>query len=102
MIGCVRVLVVEDDVRMAAALRRGLRAEAIVVDVAATGEEALRAARTGAFDVVVLDVMLPEVDGFETCRRMRTAGVWVPVICSPRVTLSTTACGGSTRALTTT
>ena len=80
MIGCVRVLVVEDDVRMAAALRRGLRAEAIVVDVAATGEEALRAARTGAFDVVVLDVMLPEVDGFETCRRMRAAGVWVPVI----------------------
>ena len=71
MIGPVRVLVVEDDVRMAAALRRGLRAEAMVADVAATGEEALRRARTGAFDVVVLDVMLPEVDGFEVCRRLR-------------------------------
>ena len=80
MIGPVRVLVVEDDVRMAAALRRGLRAEAIVADVAATGEEALRRARTGAFDVVVLDVMLPEVDGFEVCRRLRAIGVWVPVI----------------------
>ena len=80
MIGRVRVLVVEDDVRMAAALQRGLRAEAIVADVAGTGEEALRRARTGAFDVVVLDVMLPEVDGFEVCRRMRETGVWVPVI----------------------
>jgi two-component system OmpR family response regulator len=80
MIACVRVLVVEDDVRMAAALRRGLRAEAVVVDVAGTGDEALRRARTGAFDVVVLDVMLPEVDGFEVCRRMRETGVWVPVI----------------------
>jgi two-component system, OmpR family, response regulator len=74
------VLVVEDDVRMAAALRRGLRAEAVVVDVAATGEEALSMAPTGAYDVVVLDVMLPDIDGFETCRRLRAAGVWLPII----------------------
>jgi two-component system OmpR family response regulator len=76
----VRVLVVEDDVRMAAALRRGLRAEGVVADVAMDGGEALRRVRPGEFDVVVLDVMLPDVDGFEACRRLRTAGVWVPII----------------------
>jgi two-component system OmpR family response regulator len=78
--GHVHVLVVEDDVRMAAAIRRGLRAEGIVADVAAGGEEGLRVARAVDFDAVVLDVMLPDVDGFETCRQMRSAGVWVPVI----------------------
>jgi two-component system OmpR family response regulator len=80
MIARVRVLVVEDDVRMAAALRRGLRAEGVVADVAMDGGEALRRVRPGEFDVVVLDVMLPDVDGFEACRRLRTAGVWVPII----------------------
>jgi two-component system, OmpR family, response regulator len=80
MIGLVRVLLVEDDVRMAAALRRGLHAEGIVADVATDGDEALRKARAGGFDVVVLDVMLPVVDGFETCRRLRADGVWVPII----------------------
>jgi two-component system, OmpR family, response regulator len=74
------VLVVEDDVRMAAALRRGLQAEAIVADVAGDGEEAVRRARAGSFDVVVLDVMLPGLDGFETCRTLRNNGVWVPII----------------------
>jgi two-component system OmpR family response regulator len=74
------VLVVEDDVRMAAALRRGLRAEAIVADVATDGEEAVRRVRAGSFDVVVLDVMLPGLDGIETCRRLRDSGVWVPII----------------------
>jgi two-component system OmpR family response regulator len=74
------VLVVEDDVRMAAALRRGLQAEAIVADVAGDGEEAVRRVRAGSFDVVVLDVMLPGLDGFETCRRLRDSGVWVPII----------------------
>jgi two-component system OmpR family response regulator len=74
------VLVVEDDVRMAAALRRGLQAEAIVADVAGDGEEAVRRVRAGSFDVVVLDVMLPGLDGFETCRRLRDNGVWVPII----------------------
>ena len=74
------VLVVEDDVRMAAALRRGLQAEAIVADVVMDGEEAVRRVRAGSFDVVVLDVMLPTLDGFETCRRLRGIGVWVPII----------------------
>jgi len=80
MIGTMHVLVVEDDVRMAAALRRGLQAEAIVTDVAMDGEEAVRRVRAGSFDVVVLDVMLPGLDGFETCRRLRNNGVWVPII----------------------
>src|SRR5919109_818730 len=78
--GQVRVLVVEDDVRMAAALRRGLQAEGVVVDIVGEGDEGLGRARTGGFDVVVLDVMLPDVDGFETCRRLRADGVWVPII----------------------
>jgi len=75
-----RVLLVEDDVRMAAALRRALRGEGIVTDVAAGGEEALRLARSREPDAVVLDVMLPDIDGFETCRRLRADGVWSPII----------------------
>jgi two-component system OmpR family response regulator len=65
---------------MAAALRRGLRAEGIVADVARDGDEAMRHVRAGAFDAVVLDVMLPGLDGFETCRRLRAEGVWVPIL----------------------
>ncbi len=65
---------------MAAAIRRGLRGEAIVADVAAKGADALWMARATEYDAVVLDVMLPDVDGFETCRRLRSDGVWLPVI----------------------
>jgi two-component system OmpR family response regulator len=75
-----RVLVAEDDVRMAAALTRGLRGEGMAVDVASTGAEAFDQVTTTEYDVVVLDVMLPGGDGFETCRRMRADGKWVPVI----------------------
>jgi two-component system, OmpR family, response regulator len=76
----VRVLLVEDDVRMAAAVRRGLRWEGLVANVAITGDDALWMVAGGEYDVVVLDVMLPDVDGFETCRRLRAQGEWVPVI----------------------
>jgi two-component system OmpR family response regulator len=76
----VRVLVVEDDVRMAAAIRRGLRFEGMAVDVASGGEEAIRLAGATTYDAVLLDVMLPDLDGFETCRRLRERGLWVPVI----------------------
>jgi two-component system, OmpR family, response regulator len=76
----VRVLVVEDDVRMAAAIRRGLRFEGLVVDVAGGGEEALRRVGAVDYDALVLDVMLPDLDGFETCRRLRADGVWMPVL----------------------
>jgi two-component system OmpR family response regulator len=74
------VLVVEDDVRMAAAIRRGLRGEGIVADVAVRGGDALGMVRATEFDAIVLDVMLPDLDGFETCRRLRDDGVWLPVI----------------------
>jgi two-component system, OmpR family, response regulator len=75
-----RVLLVEDDLRMAAAIRRGLQAEGIVADVASRGGEAMGMVRATEFDAVVLDVMLPDLDGFETCRRLRAEGVWVPII----------------------
>jgi two-component system OmpR family response regulator len=76
----VRVLLVEDDVRMAAAIRRGLRFEGLVVDIASDGEAALRTVGAVDYDAIVLDVMMPGLDGFETCRRLRGDGVWLPVL----------------------
>jgi two-component system OmpR family response regulator len=75
-----RVLVVEDDVRMAAAMRRALRAAGVVADVAINGEDAAWMVRAADYEAMVLDVMLPGADGFETCRRLRADGVWVPII----------------------
>ena len=70
----VRVLLVEDDVRMAAAIRRGLRFEGLVVDIAPDGEAALRTVGAIDYDAIVLDVMMPGLDGFETCRmRLRAS-----------------------------
>jgi two-component system OmpR family response regulator len=74
------VLVVEDEVKMAALIRRGLGEQGLMVDVAATGEEAVGMARASAYDAVVLDVILPGIDGFETCRQLRADGVWAPVL----------------------
>jgi two-component system, OmpR family, response regulator len=76
----VRVLVIEDDVRLAAAIRRGLQTEGMVADVATRGEDALWMAGATEFDAVVLDVVLPGIDGFVTCRRLREDGVWTPII----------------------
>jgi two-component system, OmpR family, response regulator len=75
-----RVLVVEDEVKMAALLRRGLTEDGLAVDVAGTGEEAFVRAQATDYDAIVLDVMLPGIDGFETCRRLRAADVWTPVV----------------------
>jgi two-component system OmpR family response regulator len=75
-----RVLVVEDQVKMARLLRRGLESEAIAVDVAGGGEDALWMAGSTDYDAIVLDVMLPGIDGFETCSRLRKEGVWAPVL----------------------
>jgi two-component system OmpR family response regulator len=75
-----RVLIVEDDVKLAAAMRRGLMAEGVVADVAARGEDALWMVEATEFDAVLLDVMLPGIDGFDTCRRLRADGVWTPII----------------------
>jgi two-component system OmpR family response regulator len=75
-----RLLLVEDDARMAAALLRGLRYEGIVADVTGRGEEAVGLARATDYDAIVLDVMLPDIDGFETCRRLRAEGRWAPIM----------------------
>jgi signal transduction histidine kinase len=76
----VRILVVEDEPKMVRLLARGLAERGAAVETVRTGEDAIVAARDGDFDVVLLDVMLPDVDGFEVCRRLRSHGVWTPVL----------------------
>jgi two-component system OmpR family response regulator len=75
-----RVLVVEDEVRMARLLKRALEEEGHAVDVAADGPDGQWMATENPYAAIVLDVMLPGFDGFELCRRLRAAGVWVPVL----------------------
>jgi DNA-binding response OmpR family regulator len=75
-----RVLVVEDDQAMASSLTWGLEAEGYVVDVAGNGEDGLWKARESAHDVIVLDVMLPRLDGYQVCQRLREQGVWTPIL----------------------
>ncbi len=75
-----RVLVVEDEARMARLLKRGLEEEGHAVDVAGDGPEGLWLATENSYAAVVLDVMLPGFDGFELCRKLRAAGVWMPVL----------------------
>jgi two-component system OmpR family response regulator len=75
-----RVLVVEDESRMADVIRRSLAKEGLAADVAARGEDALGMVAAVEYDAIVLDVMLPGMSGFETCRAMRERGVWAPVL----------------------
>lgn len=75
-----RVLLVEDKLKLAAVLSGGLRKEGLSADVSATGEDAIWMAASTPYDAVILDVMLPGIDGFETCRRLRSAAVWAPVL----------------------
>jgi two-component system OmpR family response regulator len=75
-----RLLVVEDDTKMASLLQRGLTENGNAVDIAARGEDALWMAGAHEYDAVVLDVMLPDLDGFATCDALRKAGVWSPVL----------------------
>ncbi|WP_026163559.1 response regulator transcription factor [Kribbella catacumbae] len=75
-----RALVVEDELRLATGLRNGLEAEGFAVDVALTGTDGLWLAREHPYDVLVLDLMLPGVDGFEICATLRTEGVWTPIL----------------------
>lgn len=65
---------------MASLIRRGLVKEGLAADIAPNGEEALVSARASDYDAIVLDVMLPGINGFETCRRLREGGVWAPVL----------------------
>jgi two-component system OmpR family response regulator len=75
-----RVLIVEDEVKMASLIRRGLREEGVAADVAVTGEDAMWMAGSTAYDAIVLDVMLPGMDGFATVAALRKDGVWSPVL----------------------
>src|SRR5919204_1395384 len=75
-----RILVVEDELKMASLIRRGLVEEGHATDVTPSGEDAVWMAEAHPYDVIVLDVMLPGLSGYETCRTLRNAGVWTPVL----------------------
>jgi two-component system OmpR family response regulator len=76
----VRVLVVEDEVRLAAYLKRGLEAEGFAVDVAQTGTDGLWMATEQPYDIIVLDIMLPGMNGYKVCESLRKADNWVPIL----------------------
>jgi two-component system OmpR family response regulator len=76
----VRVLVIEDDPRVASMLDRALERQGYAVDLVERGEEGLQAATKGDYDALVLDVMLPDLDGFSLCRSLRRREVWTPVL----------------------
>jgi len=76
----VRVLIVEDEPKMAGLIRRGLGDEGIATDIAGRGEEALWMAAATPYDVILLDLMLPGIDGIEACRRLRERQIWAPVL----------------------
>jgi len=75
-----RVLVVEDEPRLAGSLKRGLEADGFAVDVALTGTDGLWMVRGSSYDVVVLDLMLPGVNGYQLCATLREEGNWTPVL----------------------
>lgn len=75
-----RVLIVEDEAKLAGIIRSGLRTHGLSADLAATGEDALWMGASTDYGAIVLDVMLPGMDGFETCKRLRDGGVTAPVL----------------------
>ena len=75
-----RLLIAEDDAKLARSLARGLRAEGYAVDIVETGDDAIVNARVYDYDAIVLDVMLPGVDGFSVCRELRRYERWAPVL----------------------
>ncbi|MBA2455742.1 MAG: response regulator transcription factor [Nocardioidaceae bacterium] len=75
-----RILVVEDDKNVARAVRRGLESEGFAVDVAFDGAEGLWLASESAYDAIVLDIMLPGIDGYTVCARLREADNWAPIL----------------------
>ena len=75
-----RVLIVEDEPKLAALVARALREEGHPADVASHGKDALWMANAAPYDAIVLDVMLPDLDGFEIVRRLRAREVWTPVL----------------------
>src|SRR5215212_2451307 len=75
-----RVLVVEDEHRLAAGVRAGLEAAGLAVDVALDGTDGLWRAREHPYDAIVLDLMLPGMNGFKVCRTLREEGIWTPIL----------------------
>lgn len=75
-----KVLLVEDDRRLATAIKRGLEVEGFAVEVAHDGDDGLWRAIEGAYDVIVLDLMLPGRNGFRVCAELRDAGNWTPIL----------------------
>jgi DNA-binding response OmpR family regulator len=75
-----RVLVVEDETRLAAGLRIGLEAEGFAVDVATTGTDAVWYATENAYDAIVLDIMLPGLNGYRVCETLRSKEIWTPIL----------------------
>lgn len=78
--GVARILVVDDDPRIRDVLRRGLTYEGFAVDTAGSGEEALRLAREQSPDLVILDILMPGLDGYEVLRRLRAADPQLPIL----------------------
>ena len=75
-----RVLVVEDETPVAAAVKRGLEGEGYAVDIAATGGDGLWLARENPYDAIILDIMLPELTGYDVCAALRAEGNWTPIL----------------------
>lgn len=75
-----RLLVVEDEVRLAEGLKRGLEAEGFAVDVASNGTDGLWLARENRYAAILLDIMLPGLNGYLVCRALREADDWTPVL----------------------
>ena len=80
VVSALRILVVEDEDKLRGLLQRGLQEQGFAVDVAAEGGDALWRAREFGYDAMVLDVMLPDMDGFAVCQQLRTAENWLPVL----------------------
>lgn len=78
--GAMRILVVEDESRLADGLRAGLVADGFAVDVALNGTDGLWLAREEPFDAIVLDLMLPGVNGYQVCQTLRAEGIWTPIL----------------------
>ena len=75
-----RILIVEDDTNIAFGLEHDLKLEGYEIEVSSDGEQAVIRASEGAFDLIILDVMLPKKDGFEVCRQLRLGGLKTPII----------------------
>jgi DNA-binding response OmpR family regulator len=76
----VKLLIVEDDHKVASAVSRGLQAEGFTVEVASDGEDGLWRATEGSYDLIVLDLMLPRMNGFKVCAELRGQGDWTPIL----------------------